>query len=755
MKRCELLIPAGGKKQYIAAVENGADAIYVGGKAFNARVNAENFSDEELEKAIDYGHVRNVKTYITMNTLLDDDGLVPAFCQAENYYKMGADGIIIQDLGLGLLLKEKLPSFSLHLSTQAGIYDAEGVKAAARLGYDRVVLARELSFEEIKEATAAGIETEVFVHGALCICYSGQCQLSRVIGGRSGNKGVCAQPCRLPYKGAKEPFPLSPKDLCLIEEIGRLAGAGVASLKVEGRMKSPEYVAAVTSIYRKYLDLWYKNGSCEVEKRDLEILKQIFNRGGFTKGYFYGDPGKELMASELSKNAGVFAGKIEKDDNGPFAFVRMSPEFSDRLSKGDYIEIRGRETSENLVTYAEEAGENLLRIGDIKAKVYKGDKVYRLASGKLMDDVRKTFESIDFGSGKYMRKLPVRIKVSAKAGENVKASAYCLVDVRHEALTGIDQYGSIEIRQEICVKREGGKLEKAKGSSGCRDNVIKQFSKTGGTPFEIEEINVEEDEPCYAPASSINALRRELLAELEGKIKKAHKKTLRKSENTDLNEIETKRKKGEKSVLEVVFYDYSRFEQTDLKTLAEKIRREIGEEAVVRTLVPVYKYESCREKETDGVEIVPYIPAVNKGAGDRWIKDNFEKLATLLKEKQRPIYTGSVSWIGIFAEAGVKVFGDSGLNVTNSQSERAYRILGAESCVLSLEKEEKGAGAFPLMITEHRFDADGITDRKGERYSLKFDETSHKTMIFKKDVMPDRKRIKEKLLNKEHVRVYI
>ena len=252
MKRCELLIPAGGKKQFIAAVENGADAVYVGGRDFNARINAENFSVEELEKAVDYGHLKGVKTYVTMNTLLDDEQLEPALLKAAQYYNIGVDGIIIQDMGLGLLIKENVPKLPIHLSTQAGTYDAEGVEAAAGLGYERVVLARELSLEEIKRAVKTGIEIEVFIHGALCMCYSGQCQLSRYIGGRSGNKGACAQPCRLPYTGMnnhnyQQTYPLSPKDLCLIEDIGALAEAGVASLKVEGRMKSPEYVAIVTS----------------------------------------------------------------------------------------------------------------------------------------------------------------------------------------------------------------------------------------------------------------------------------------------------------------------------------------------------------------------------------------------------------------------------------------------------------------------------------------------------------------------------
>ena len=168
MKRCELLIPAGGKKQFIAAVENGADAVYVGGRDFNARINAENFSVEELEKAVDYGHLKGVKTYVTMNTLLDDEQLEPALLKAAQYYNIGVDGIIIQDMGLGLLIKENVPKLPIHLSTQAGTYDAEGVEAAAGLGYERVVLARELSLEEIKRAVKTGIEIEVFIHGALC-----------------------------------------------------------------------------------------------------------------------------------------------------------------------------------------------------------------------------------------------------------------------------------------------------------------------------------------------------------------------------------------------------------------------------------------------------------------------------------------------------------------------------------------------------------------------------------------------------------
>ena len=232
MKKIELLAPAGGKAQFIAAVENGADAIYIGGKNFSARAGAQNFSDEEAEEAIDYGHLRNVRTYVAMNTLMDDSDLKPAYEQARRYYEMGADALIIQDLGLGRILKKYLPDMPLHLSTQAGVCNGQGVSAAARLGYERVVLARETNAQEIKKAAEKNVEIEVFVHGALCICYSGQCQLSRWIGGRSGNKGTCAQPCRLPYRGSDGKYPLSPRDLCLIGDIKQLWELGVTSFKI-------------------------------------------------------------------------------------------------------------------------------------------------------------------------------------------------------------------------------------------------------------------------------------------------------------------------------------------------------------------------------------------------------------------------------------------------------------------------------------------------------------------------------------------
>jgi len=369
----ELLAPAGGMEQLKAAVENGADAVYMGGKLFNARINAVNFDDAEIKEAIEYAHLRGVKLYVTMNTLIKDSELSDALEYAVSLYEEGADALIIQDLGFAELVRQHIPDWDLHLSTQGTIYNAEGLRKAKKLGFSRVVLARELSLKEITEITDEKLlDIEVFAHGALCICYSGQCQMSREIGGRSGNRGECAQPCRLPYsvyrdsngqmKEVSEPaFALSPKDLCTIEQLGQLSVAGVASLKIEGRMKTPEYVAVVTAVYRKYLDLYAKYGQYKVEPSDLRDLGQIFNRGGFTEGYLYGNPKINLMSGDLSKHEGMYIGKVGKTDSGNTAKSigekrgnrqrgLVTIQLAQDLSVGDGIEIRNRELSGNLVT---------------------------------------------------------------------------------------------------------------------------------------------------------------------------------------------------------------------------------------------------------------------------------------------------------------------------------------------------------------------------------------------------------------------
>ncbi|NLD47499.1 MAG: U32 family peptidase, partial [Clostridiaceae bacterium] len=321
----ELLAPCGDQDAFKAAVENGADAVYLGGRLFNARQFAANFDSEKLKEASDYAHVRAVNVYLAMNTLMSEGELGKALEFLQEAYLAGIDGVIVQDLGFAALVRKAFPDLPLHASTQMTIYNIEGVRTLEKIGFKRVVLARELSLEEIGSiCTETGLEVEVFAHGALCTGYSGQCLMSSIIGGRSGNRGKCAQPCRLPYElegenpnrnsSINRGYYLSPKDLCTVGLLGEIAATGVKSLKIEGRMKSPEYVATVVRIYRKYLNRVFEKGKLSVkyaiDEQDLSDLLKIFNRGGFSEGYFKGKTGKDMMSYEKPKNWGVYLGDV-------------------------------------------------------------------------------------------------------------------------------------------------------------------------------------------------------------------------------------------------------------------------------------------------------------------------------------------------------------------------------------------------------------------------------------------------------------
>jgi len=309
----ELLSPAGNPEAVVAAVQNGADAIYLGFGGFNARRGAKNFTDEEFDSAVRYCRIRGCKVYVTLNTLVADremDEAVKLACHAAD---AGADAILVQDLGLARVLRSVLPEMPLHASTQMSIHDLAGVEAAAEMGMTRAVLARELSLTDIKTIAAASpVELEVFTHGALCFCHSGQCYMSAVIGRRSGNRGECAQPCRMPYSlgGRKDDYPLSLKDNCLVQHLGALEAAGVKCVKIEGRMKRPEYSAIVTGIYSRAIR--YGTEPSERELHDLEIA---FSRSGFTDGYYKGNKGPDMFGvrGESSRDAAKLFANAKKE----------------------------------------------------------------------------------------------------------------------------------------------------------------------------------------------------------------------------------------------------------------------------------------------------------------------------------------------------------------------------------------------------------------------------------------------------------
>jgi len=311
-KQIELLAPAGSFEIFKAVIAAGADAVYVGGNAFGARAYANNFSEEELLEAIDYAHLHHRKLYLTVNTLFKEKELTEQlYPYLLPYYKQGLDAVIVQDIGAFAFIREHFPGLEIHTSTQMTITNRYGAQMMKELGASRVVTAREMSFAEIEDISQnVDIEIESFVHGALCYCFSGQCLLSSVIGGRSGNRGRCAQPCRLPYEAldanmkkagnSKKPYVLSPKDLCTIELIPQLVKSGIYSFKIEGRMKQAEYAAGVVSIYRKYIDLFLEKGESgyRVSEKDYQKLLDLGNRSGFTEGYYNKHNGADMITFE-------------------------------------------------------------------------------------------------------------------------------------------------------------------------------------------------------------------------------------------------------------------------------------------------------------------------------------------------------------------------------------------------------------------------------------------------------------------------
>lgn len=726
MKKCELLVPAGGARQFIAAVENGADAVYVGGKLFNARINAGNFDDKELTDAVDFAHKRGVKVYVTMNTLIADDEMKKALEYVLFLYEIGVDALIVQDVGLGAVIRENLPDFPLHLSTQGSVYDLRGVQMAGRLGYERVVLARELSFEEIKEICQnTEVEIEVFVHGALCICYSGQCQMSRYFGGRSGNRGECAQPCRLLYKSFDEDgrlvktfqHPLSPKDLCLIDHIGELAEAGVASLKIEGRMKSPEYVAIVTSIYRKYLDQFYEKGSYIVTAEDREALEQIFNRGGFTEGYFYENPGKELMAGEIPKHRGIKIGKVVKKVQGSSL---VDVKLYHKLSIGDGVEIQGKNVTGNVVTYYKELKSGLTRIGDIKGHVEHGDPLYRISSKEQLAAARKTFENKTFREGKYLRRTPVDIEFCC----DEKGFAWLTL---HSALTD----------KEITVKE--GPFEESRDRAMDSGRIEKALRKTGNTPFEARTIRLEEGIDRIIQISAINDMRRRALEQMEQAL------VLRRSGGNFSAYFISEESHG--NTLEFYFYDWESFYNyvmpDDLNALdVDKV-----------ALIPLVDYEKHYAEIPREKMVLPYITNISKGEEDQFIEAHFDAICEHYRD--RGIYIGNLSWLQAFLAAGVPVYGDYGLNICNAFSRGLYCSLGLGHCMDSLEILDDGLGAFPLMITEHELQGSRLIDRKKERIKIVRRDFSSQVTLIPESENLEIKKIKDKISEgKMIIRIY-
>jgi putative protease len=503
----DLLSPVGDFDCLKAAVQNGANSVYFGANLFSARAFASNFDLDELKNAIQYARIRGVKTNLTLNTLIKNDEFEDAFNLAKKAYEFGIDAIIVQDLGLAKMLIKSFPDLAIHASTQMSVHNLQGVLELQELGFKRVVLSRELSIGEIEYICRnSNVEIECFIHGALCISYSGQCLFSSMIGGRSGNRGKCAQPCRLPYKLLENNsvidsgYLLSTRDICGLDFIPDMINAGVTCLKIEGRMKKPEYVATVTRIYRKYIDLAESSEPYVVDDADRKILMQAFNRGSFSCGHLSNEPNKKLVFKDKSDNMGLFLGKVEKyNSNKGYITVKLN----EPIEVGDTVALE-RESGTYNVSEVMVSNKNIkgtkvgqtVTIGRMKGNIKLGDKIFKMSS-KSQNSIAN--DSLRFEN----RKVALNCKVTVKENQPL--------EINITSANDLDIYKNLNITSTLDVLPV-----EAKNRPISKDDIIAQINKTNSTPFNFANIKVNLDDNLFLPKiSSLNELRRTALENVE------------------------------------------------------------------------------------------------------------------------------------------------------------------------------------------------------------------------------------------------
>ena len=496
MKEVELLAPVGSFESLKAAIQNGANAVYLGGKDFSARASANNFDRNELKEAVKYAHIRGVRVFVTTNTLIKQNELEDFIEYAKFLYDIDIDALILQDIGAAMTIKKLLPDFELHASTQMVAHSLEDVKYLEKQGFDRVVLARELNVNEIKHiCDNTNVDIEVFVHGALCVCYSGQCLMSSMIGNRSGNRGRCAQPCRQKYKmidittgeeiSSDGDYLLSTRDLNAIEEINKIIDAGVLSLKVEGRMKKPEYVATVIGSYRKAVDEYLMTKKVNVSHDIMADLYTIFNRK-FTKGLLLGEVGKDVMNAQVPNNQGLYIGKVVNYNKKA---KRLKIALEENLKKGDGINLGGgvigRIIKDGNITEIGYKGETVEI--DFIGEARRNQMVFKTSDTKLMDTVQSTFKQ-----EKELAKSLVDAKVTIRLGKKPI--------IQFMDLQGNEAYveGDFIVEKALKVPMSEEKIEA-------------QMRKLGNTPYVLRKIDIDLEDGVSLPISVLNNMRRDCI----------------------------------------------------------------------------------------------------------------------------------------------------------------------------------------------------------------------------------------------------
>lgn len=680
----ELLSPVGDFDCLKAAVQNGADAVYFAGKSFGARAYASNFDDSSLKEAINYAKLRGVKTHLTLNTLIKEDEFESAFNVAKKAYEYGIDAIIVQDLGLARVLIHAFPDLDIHASTQMTVHNLEGVKLLQDLGFKRAVLSRELSFDEIKYiCDNTNMEIEVFIHGALCVSYSGQCLFSSMIGGRSGNRGKCAQTCRLPYellekttknnlilnadnsstietvsnfKCIDKGYLLSTKDLCSLEFLPQLIDAGVTSFKIEGRMKSPEYVGTVTRIYRKYIDMALKS-KYKIDECDKLDLMQVFNRGGFSTGHLSSNANKNLVYKEKQNNMGIYLGKILKYNKSKGLVTSI---LEHNLAIGDGIAFKN-ENGKYRVSELMEKNNNIkdatsgqeVTFGRIKGNIKQGDKIFKISDSKLSNLVLNSISQEN-------RKVGLKCNLQIKKNDIIKINLNC------------EKFGiNIDYKYEYIPQ-----IAKTIGLT--QEKIIAQFTKTQDKVFYFEKFDIELDENLFIPLSTLNDIRRMGINLIENKIIDSFKRQYKGDFCLDITKNTYKTEEPKISLLLNILnidYDYSILDYVD------------------KIYIPLKyfwdnRFEKHIAKLSKKANLYIYMPTI--------IRKNYTSTAkniiqnAISKFNIKGIVISNISQLKMLDTSGLELIGNYTLNTFNTKSLKELSNLKLKTMTISPELDEDG-----------------------------------------------------------------
>ena len=679
MRDVELLAPVGSFEALKAAVQNGANAVYLGGKDFGARASANNFDRDELKEAVKYAHIRGVQVFVTTNTLRKENEIEDFLEYAKFLYDIDVDAIILQDIGMARLIKRELPDFELHASTQMVAHSLEDVKYLESVGFDRVVLAREVTVEEIKYiCDNCKADIEVFVHGALCVCYSGQCLMSSMIGNRSGNRGRCAQPCRQRYElidvytgevvNSNGDYLLSPRDLNAIEEIDKVIDAGVHSLKIEGRMKRPEYVATVIDGYRKTIDEYLATNKLNVSDETINDLYTIFNRK-FTKGLLLGDVGKDMMNSQLPNNQGLYVGTVVDYNKKA---KRLKIKLANTLKKGDGINLGGGTIGRiikngNIETIGYK-GETIEL--DFVGEARKGQIVFKTSDSELMDRVQATFTQ-----DKEFVKNIIDAKITIKLGQK---PILTLKD-RHSNEATIEGDKIVEEAMKVALSKE---------------KVETQLRKLGNTPYELDLLEVELDDNVSLPISLLNQMRRDCI------------------ELLDKERVSIKNRKYKNKTVKYKPVLYNRNKQQEISVKVKNLEQL---ESALECGVDRIYYEDTNTIDKGMSLAMKYNKKVIYSAPRIIRNKEYNHLAKANNAGVESVQVGNYGSIDYFKDKKLNI--DYYLNAFNSETINYYKEIGADTLCISQELnineiketikytdiniESVVYGYTPLMITEY------------------------------------------------------